>query len=226
MSTFELTSTPFDLLVEKLPQGEAYPTVKFDNGDTTDAGPDLESAGPVSAERSPSPSLVSTRSRSQLRICGDARRPCGCPRRLDDSKIGDIRRDRPVRGSQRLTTLDAESVYSCGFSGSSRVDSAWLREVDFQPFAARLLPAGLHVPPSVLGSCSPGSTRAGCGSLWAARAARPLSLGTRDCAPRARVRSTLLAQRPRARAFSGSPVRAIPKRVDSEAPFRRCPRRS
>lgn len=43
MSTFELTSAPIDLLVEKLPANEAYPKVKFDNSETTNAGPDVES---------------------------------------------------------------------------------------------------------------------------------------------------------------------------------------
>jgi hypothetical protein len=35
-----------------------------------------------------------------------------------------------------LTTMDAESLYSCGFSANSRCDSAWLGEADFR----RLLP--------------------------------------------------------------------------------------
>jgi hypothetical protein len=54
----------------------------------------------------------------------------------DGTRTRDLRRDRPVRGSRRLTTMDAESLYSCGFSESSRCDSAWLSEADFR----RLLP--------------------------------------------------------------------------------------
>ena len=54
----------------------------------------------------------------------------------DGTRTRDLRRDRPVRGSRRLTTIDAESLYSCGFAGLSRFDSAWLSEADF----GRLLP--------------------------------------------------------------------------------------
>jgi hypothetical protein len=35
-----------------------------------------------------------------------------------------------------LTTMDAESLYSCGFLGFSRFAAAWLSEADFR----RLLP--------------------------------------------------------------------------------------
>src|SRR5919201_4103894 len=61
----------------------------------------------------------------------------------DGTRTRDLRRDRPVRGSLRLTTMHAESLYSWGFSGFSRSDSAWLSEADFR----RLLPV-----------CCPGCT--------------------------------------------------------------------
>ena len=54
----------------------------------------------------------------------------------DGTRTRDLRRDRPVRGSRRLTTMDAESLYSCGLSGLSRSDSAWLYATDL----SRLLP--------------------------------------------------------------------------------------
>lgn len=60
-------------------------------------------------------------------------------RRESDGENGtsrDLRPDRPLRGSRRLTTIAAESLYSCGFLGSSRFDSACLSEADF----SRLLP--------------------------------------------------------------------------------------
>ncbi len=41
-----------------------------------------------------------------------------------------------VRGSRRLATIDAVSLYSCGFSALLRLDSAWLSEAVF----GRLLP--------------------------------------------------------------------------------------
>jgi hypothetical protein len=37
----------------------------------------------------------------------------------DGTRTRDLRRDRPVRGSRRWTTMGAESLYSCGFSGYS-----------------------------------------------------------------------------------------------------------
>jgi hypothetical protein len=36
-----------------------------------------------------------------------------------DLRARDLRRDRPVRGSRRLPTMDAESLYSCGCAGSA-----------------------------------------------------------------------------------------------------------
>jgi hypothetical protein len=42
----------------------------------------------------------------------------------DGTRTRDLRRDRPVRGSRRFTTIDAESLYSCGFPGVSQFDSA------------------------------------------------------------------------------------------------------
>jgi hypothetical protein len=54
----------------------------------------------------------------------------------DGTRTRDLRRDRPLRGSRRLATMDAESLYSCGSSGFSRLDSAWLSQTDFR----RLLP--------------------------------------------------------------------------------------
>src|SRR5919197_2905845 len=58
----------------------------------------------------------------------------------DGTRTRDLRRDKPVRGSRRLTTIDAESLYSCGFLASSPSHSAWLSEANFRTFAARLLP--------------------------------------------------------------------------------------
>jgi hypothetical protein len=49
----------------------------------------------------------------------------------------------PVRGSRRLTMMDAQSLYSCGFWGFSWSDSAWLSEASSDvccPFAAREAP--------------------------------------------------------------------------------------
>jgi hypothetical protein len=49
----------------------------------------------------------------------------------------------PVRGSRRLTMMDAQSLYSCGFWGFSWSDSAWLSEAISDvccPFAAREAP--------------------------------------------------------------------------------------
>jgi hypothetical protein len=54
----------------------------------------------------------------------------------DGTRTRDLRRDRPVRGSRRLATMDAQSLYSCGFPGSRRTLSAWLSEAGFR----RLLP--------------------------------------------------------------------------------------
>jgi len=62
----------------------------------------------------------------------------------DGTRTRDLRRDRPVRGSRPLTTIDAESLYSCGFWSFRRFDSAWLSEASFR----RLLPV-----------CCPGETR-------------------------------------------------------------------
>jgi hypothetical protein len=41
----------------------------------------------------------------------------------DGTRTRDLRRDRPVRWSRRLTTMDAESLYSCGFAARARSDS-------------------------------------------------------------------------------------------------------
>jgi hypothetical protein len=38
----------------------------------------------------------------------------------DGTRTRDLRRDRPVRGSRRLPTIDAQSLYSCGFRGRLR----------------------------------------------------------------------------------------------------------
>jgi hypothetical protein len=38
----------------------------------------------------------------------------------DGTRTRDLRRDRPVRGPRRLTTMDAQSLYSCSFFGGSR----------------------------------------------------------------------------------------------------------
>jgi hypothetical protein len=62
--------------------------------------------------------------------------PSGSRCGRDGTRTRDLRRDRPVRLSRRLATMDAESPYSCGLASFSRSDSAWLREVDFR----RLLP--------------------------------------------------------------------------------------
>jgi hypothetical protein len=77
-----------------------------------------------------------------------------CPSRerggSDGTRIRDLRGDRPVRGSRRMTTTGAESLYSCGFLGSSRFDPAWLSYPDFR----RLLPGRFPVR---VPSASPGS---------------------------------------------------------------------
>src|ERR671930_668754 len=49
----------------------------------------------------------------------------------DGTRTRDLRRDRPVRGSRRLTTMGAESLYSCGFPVSRPLASAWLSQTDF-----------------------------------------------------------------------------------------------
>jgi hypothetical protein len=54
----------------------------------------------------------------------------------DGTRTRDLRRDRPLHPSRRLTTIGAQSLYSCGFAGLARFDSAWLSEADF----TRLLP--------------------------------------------------------------------------------------
>jgi hypothetical protein len=54
----------------------------------------------------------------------------------DGTRTRDLRRDRQVPESRRLTTTDAQSLYSCDFSGFPRSDFAWLSEADFR----RLLP--------------------------------------------------------------------------------------
>ena len=60
----------------------------------------------------------------------------------DGTRTRDLRRDRPVRRSRRLTTMDAQSLYSCGFSGLSRRDSAWLGEADLRRLLPVCCPAG------------------------------------------------------------------------------------
>jgi hypothetical protein len=54
----------------------------------------------------------------------------------DGTRTRDLRRDRPVRGSRQLTTIDAESLYACTLPSLRRSDSALLSEADFR----RLLP--------------------------------------------------------------------------------------
>jgi hypothetical protein len=54
----------------------------------------------------------------------------------DGTRTRDLRRDRPVRGSRSLTTIDARTLYSCGFSGFRRLRFGWLSQVDLR----RLLP--------------------------------------------------------------------------------------
>jgi hypothetical protein len=76
----------------------------------------------------------------------------------DGTRTRDLRRDRPVRGSRRLATIDALSLYSCGFAGFSWFDSAWLGEAVFR----RLLPV-----------CCPGSAVQESGSRPSATARRP-----------------------------------------------------
>src|SRR6266511_3813761 len=65
----------------------------------------------------------------------------------DGTRTRDLRRDRPVRGSRRLATMPAQSLYSCGFPRFSRVSSAWLSEADF----TRLLPVCCPARPA--GKC-------------------------------------------------------------------------
>src|SRR6266498_317807 len=50
----------------------------------------------------------------------------------DGTRTRDLRRDRLVHGSRRLTTIDAQSLYSCGLSRVPRSDSAWLSEAVFR----------------------------------------------------------------------------------------------
>ncbi len=54
----------------------------------------------------------------------------------DGTRTRDLRRDRPLRGSRRSTTMGAQTLDSCGLSRSSRLASAWLSQAVFM----RLLP--------------------------------------------------------------------------------------
>src|SRR6266540_2036704 len=54
----------------------------------------------------------------------------------DGTRTRDLRRDRPLLGTRRLATMDAQSLYSCGFRGSRPFHSAWLSEAGFR----RLVP--------------------------------------------------------------------------------------
>jgi hypothetical protein len=54
----------------------------------------------------------------------------------DGTRTRDLRRDRPLQWSRRLTTIDAQSLDLCALSGFSRSDVAWLSGAD----SRRLLP--------------------------------------------------------------------------------------
>jgi hypothetical protein len=74
------------------------------------------------------------------------------------ARTRDLRRDRPVRGSRRLTTIDAESLYPWAFPGLSRNPFRMVERSRFQTFAARLLPE----PAGRAGLCGgPGKTTEG-----------------------------------------------------------------
>ncbi len=62
----------------------------------------------------------------------------------DGTRTRDLRRDRLVSRKRRWATMDAESLYSCGFSGFRGFDAAWLSEADF----SRLLPVCCPSGPS------------------------------------------------------------------------------
>jgi hypothetical protein len=73
----------------------------------------------------------------------------------DGTRTRDLRRDRPVRGSRRWTTIPAEPLDSCGFSALSRVDSARLSEALFR----RLLPVCCPGSPPSAGGAASSMTR-------------------------------------------------------------------
>src|SRR6266542_6299546 len=71
----------------------------------------------------------------------------------DGTRTRDLRRDRPVRRSRRLTTMDAQSLYSCGFPGFRPRAFAWLSQADFRrllpvccPIDRQKVTAGVHTP--------------------------------------------------------------------------------
>jgi hypothetical protein len=97
----------------------------------------------------------------------------------DGTRTRDLRRDRPRRGSRRLTTIGAQSLCPCGFPSLRRFDSAWLSEVDFDvccPFAAR---AGPPRRASVWRAVPGGR----CSSRTSPRSSRPRRRGSARSAP-------------------------------------------
>jgi hypothetical protein len=82
----------------------------------------------------------------------------------DGTRTRDLRRDRLARASRRWTTIDAESIYSCGLAGLSRSAAAGCAKPISGvccPFAARAGPRqGRAEQPLCSWTATAGSTRA------------------------------------------------------------------